>query len=155
MANPPYLYDAQELATWYRPNVNEVREEDRDSYRRAEAALLGVVTGQLSLNVAEYSRRLFGMYAGKTMDLSIRFDNSLVNAVIDRFGEEVDLDPGEDSFVAHVQVEVSPAFYSWLMMFGEQAEILEPDRAREELRRRAQAIAALYQDQEEPEPGED
>ena len=48
MANPPYLYDAQELATWYRPNVNEVREEDRDSYRRAEAALLGVVTGQLS-----------------------------------------------------------------------------------------------------------
>lgn len=49
MANPPYLYDAQELATWYRPNVNEVREEDRDSYRRAEAALLGVVTGQLSL----------------------------------------------------------------------------------------------------------
>ncbi|EMB2829552.1 MULTISPECIES: hypothetical protein [Stenotrophomonas] len=49
MADRPYIYDAQELATWYRPNVNELREEDRDSYRRAEAALLGVVTGQFSL----------------------------------------------------------------------------------------------------------
>jgi len=49
VADRPYIYDAQELATWYRPNVNELREEDRDSYRRAEAALLGVVTGQFSL----------------------------------------------------------------------------------------------------------
>ncbi len=102
------------------------------------------VTGQLALNLAEYSRTLFGMYAGTPMKLSIRFDNSLVNTVIDRFGEEADLDPGEGSFVAHVQAEVSPTFYSWVMMFGPKAEILSPPAAREELLRRAQEIANLY-----------
>lgn len=102
------------------------------------------VTGQLSLNVAEYSRTLFGMFTGTPMELSIRFENSLINTVIDRFGEEVDLDPGEGSFVAHVRVEVSPAFYSWMMLFGQKAEILSPPEAREGLAGRARELAALY-----------
>lgn len=102
------------------------------------------ITGQLSLNVAEYSRQFFGMYAGTPTKLAIRFDNSLINTVIDRFGEEVDLDPEGETFVAHVQVGISPTFYSWLMMFGDKAEILSPEGARRELAQRARAIAEKY-----------
>lgn len=104
------------------------------------------VTGRLQLNVAEYSKGIFDMFPGEQKQISIRFDASLVGAVIDRFGEEVDITPARDgkSFVASVQAGISPTFYSWVMLFGAKAEILSPPEVRAEIFRLAGEIADRY-----------
>lgn len=107
------------------------------------------VTGQLELNVAEYCKGMFGMFAGEKVPVKIRFHNTLANAVIDRFGDNVDLTPDGDTFIARVTVGLSPTFYGWLMIFGEQAEVLSPQSVREEMAARTQGLARLYLTQTE------
>ncbi len=75
----------------------------------------------------EHANRLFQMFSGELATVKLRFDKSLVNAVIDRFGRDTILIPdGEDHFVFTVNVVVSPMFLSWVIGFGKKAKILYP-----------------------------
>ena len=42
-------------------------------------------------DIADYSKKVFNMFGGAEETVKIRFDNSLVNAVIDRFGKDIRL----------------------------------------------------------------
>ena len=78
-------------------------------------------------NLTEHANRLFQMYAGEAVDVKLRFHNSLVNVVIDRFGKDTMLIPdGEDHFAFTVKVAVSPMFLSWVIGFGQKAKVLHP-----------------------------
>lgn len=86
-------------------------------------------------DIARYASRVFGMFRGEEKELRIRFTNNLVNAVLDRFGQEQMLFPdGEGHFTATVRVAVSPQFYGWLCGFGNEAVILSPDEEAEAFR---------------------
>lgn len=75
----------------------------------------------------EHANRLFQMYSGETADVKLRFHRSLINVVIDRFGQDILLIPdGEEHFVFTVNVAVSPMFLSWVIGFGSKAKILYP-----------------------------
>lgn len=77
--------------------------------------------------LVEHANRLFQMYSGETADVKLRFDRSLVNVVIDRFGRDILLIPdGDRHFVFTVNVAVSPMFLSWVIGFGSKAKILYP-----------------------------
>lgn len=77
--------------------------------------------------IARYSTRVFGMFRGREKQLRLRFQGHLAGAVMDRFGQDVILTPGEgDSFTCVVTVAVSPQFYGWLCGFGGEASILSP-----------------------------
>ena len=79
---------------------------------------------------AVYARRVFGMFNGEEMQVLLRFRRRLAGAVIDRFGKDVILVPGEDdSFSFSVRVAVSPQFFGWLCGFGAEAQLLGPPAA--------------------------
>jgi predicted DNA-binding transcriptional regulator YafY len=42
-----------------------------------------------TINVAEYAKKVFGMFSGEELSVRVMFDNSLVGVVIDRFGKSV------------------------------------------------------------------
>ena len=80
---------------------------------------------------AAYAGSLFGMYNGVQETVKIRFENSLIGVVADRFGREVFLSPDGDShFTVTTKVAVSPQFLSWVFSFGPQAQILSPEPVR-------------------------
>ncbi len=82
---------------------------------------------------AAYAGSLFGMYHGAQETVKIRFENSLIGVVADRFGREVFLSPdGDGHFVVTAHVAVSPQFLAWVMGFGRQAQILSPWPVREQ-----------------------
>ena len=82
---------------------------------------------------AAYAGSLFGMFHGELETVRLRFDNSLIGVVADRFGQEVFLRPdGEAHFVVTTKVAVSPQFLSWVFGFGGQAEILSPEPVRQQ-----------------------
>ena len=79
--------------------------------------------------LTEHANRLFQMYSGDAVDVKLRFHNSLVNVVIDRFGREIMLIPdGEEHFTFTVKVAVSPMFLSWVIGFGTKAKVLYPQQ---------------------------
>ncbi len=86
-------------------------------------------------SIEEYMNSTFSMFSGEVRDVTMRFDNSLVNAVIDRFGSGAGIFPdGEDRFIVRAKVRAEAPFYAWVFQFGAKAEILSPDDVREKYR---------------------
>ncbi|MCL2843275.1 MAG: WYL domain-containing protein [Oscillospiraceae bacterium] len=81
-------------------------------------------------HVGEYTKRLFGMFGGTQMTAKLRFDQSLVNAVLDQFGADLPLYQTGEHFEVTVEVSNSPVFLSWVFQFGHRAEILAPAELR-------------------------
>ncbi len=92
-----------------------------------------------------YANRQFQMYAGDPAEVKLRFHSTLVNAVIDRFGQETMLFPdGPEHFVFTVRVAVSPMFLSWVMGFGKKAQILYPQNVADDLQRMCREVLEQY-----------
>lgn len=84
-------------------------------------------------DMAVYSKQIFGMYGGELVDIKIRFDNSLVGVVVDKFSKNVFISPNEDgTFDMSAKVMLSPNFYRFVFGLRDKAEIISPSRARDE-----------------------
>jgi len=89
--------------------------------------------------LAEYSKKVFGMFGGEETDVKLRINNKLIGGVIDRFGKDVIMIPdGDDHFLIRVRVALSPIFYGWVFQFGDLCEVLEPQSLKDELIQRAE-----------------
>ena len=93
-----------------------------------------------------HANRLFQMYSGETADVKLRFHNSLVNVVVDRFGRDTLLIPdGEEHFVFTVNVAVSPMFLSWIIGFGAKAKVVHPQSVIDACRKLCQEALSQYE----------
>ncbi len=98
-----------------------------------------------ALDMAAYSRKVFGMFSGEEQHVRLRFTNHLVGAVIDRLGQDVSIIPdGDEHFTVGAEVAVSPQFFAWLCGFGAEAQLIAPPDAVERMRRHVGEIAELY-----------
>ena len=99
-----------------------------------------------SMDMSQYSKKVFGMFTGEEQSIQLRFVNRLVGAVIDRFGRDTMIIPSdEEHFTVSIDAAVSPNFYAWLFGFGTEVEILSPDSVREEYQQRLLSLLEMYQ----------
>ena len=74
-----------------------------------------------------YSARTFSMFGGTTQRVTLRVDESVMGALIDRFGKDVESTVAEDGAArAYVTVAPSPVFFGWLAQFGRAMRIEAP-----------------------------
>lgn len=80
------------------------------------------------IDVAEYAKKFFGMYSGEIVSVTLNCSQHITNAVIDRFGTDIEFVPQPDgeTFNVTVEVAISPVFLSWVFMFGGEVKILDP-----------------------------
>lgn len=98
-----------------------------------------------SFDIAAYSRKMFGMYAGKEEHVRIECDNSFAGIMIDRFGKDVPMIRLDDKrFAITVEVAVSRQFLAWIIGLGEGVTLVGPDRVVEMLRREIDRLAEQY-----------
>lgn len=95
-------------------------------------------------DVAVYSGKVFGMYGGKEETVTLRFNNELAGAVIDRFGSDIMMVPDTDTFTVTVKVQISPQFFAWLCGFKNNAKIISPKAVTEEFKKYIEDISKLY-----------
>ena len=91
----------------------------------------------------------FRMFNSSHEQVTLRCDNSVMDAIIDRFGEDVPALPCDGaSFRTVVTIAVSHIFYSWVFGFGGKVAIESPAfvRAEYESMLRAAMEAAAAQD---------
>ena len=80
-----------------------------------------------SFDMAIYTRKIFGMYAGKEERVSIECENSFAGVIIDRFGKDVTMIPiDNEKFVVNVEVAISKQFLAWVIGLGEGVVITSP-----------------------------
>lgn len=84
-------------------------------------------------NVGKYTEQVFKMYGGEHQEVTIQFNDRLIGAVYDKFGEKTKMVRiSEDSLVASVEVQVSPTFFGWVFQFGDRMKILSPENVAEQ-----------------------
>lgn len=97
------------------------------------------------LDMAEFSKKTFGMFAGEEKTVRLRCENSLTGVIIDTFGTDVALRPdGENHFIARAEVVVSSQFFAWLAGLGARVEIISPNEVREEYKTYLTNIISCY-----------
>lgn len=99
-----------------------------------------------TLDLASYSQRHFGMFGGRTAQLSLRCRNSMVGVVLDRFGQESILIPdGEEHFTVTVEAVFSTQMMGWLFGLGTAVELRSPAWAVAEYRGQLSKVLGQYQ----------
>lgn len=95
-------------------------------------------------NVTDYVQQMFGMFNGAETKVTLRCENEMVGAMIDRFGTGPILVPQEDGehFNITVTVQISEQFYGWVAGFGGKVEVISPENARQKM---AETVCKLYE----------
>ena len=101
----------------------------------------------MKVDIENYTKYTFSMYGdGNVVPVTMRFDNSLVSMVLDRFGYDTTLfKDGETHFTLTQPIAVSPQFFAWIFGLGEKAEIVAPLEVRKQMKKTMEQICALYQ----------
>ncbi len=123
-------------------NLLNYRVDRMDSVNMSEEA--ADYSEKRRLNINNYISSQFGMYSGDVVKATVRFDKSLLNPVIDRFGTNLVIKPDGDYRQIIVDVTVSPVFFAWVFQFGNKIEVLAPKSLRKALQNQLSQVRALY-----------
>ncbi len=100
-------------------------------------------------SVPEYLSSSFSMFSGDAEDVRLRFDKSLVNPVLDRFGQGVSIYPHDEEhfdIVVKIKTEHPQPFFAWLFKFGNLVRIIEPVHLREKYLAELKAAAECIEE---------
>lgn len=96
-------------------------------------------------DIADYAKKRFRMYDGTEKRVTLLCNNSFANAIIDRFGKDVNLRPkDEEHFEVNVDVAVSKQFYAWVFAMAEGIKIVGPEDVVEEVKDFVKEIGKMY-----------
>ena len=96
-------------------------------------------------NPAAYSGKLFGMYSGNEVHVTLRGINSMVGVLIDRFGKDVPIHKLDaEHFETSVEVAVSPQFLGWIASLNPNIYIAGPASVKEEMTHFVKQLVQIY-----------
>lgn len=112
--------------------LSEERREGRECFKK--------------LDMADYSRKSFGMFGGKEQEVKLLVRNRFAGIIIDRFGKDVMLIPAdEEHFTVKVKIHISSQFLAWIISLGDGVKILGPEEVVDMMREEIQRLEEQYQ----------
>ena len=97
------------------------------------------------LDMADYSKKSFGMFGGKEQRVKLLVDNSLAGVIIDRFGKEVMMIPADpEHFTVNVTVNGQQRIPRVDLFPGERVKILGPEEVVEKMREEGERLVRQY-----------
>ena len=83
-------------------------------------------------DVRDYTDKVFRMYGGPEEEVTLRCHLEILDQVIDRFGDGIELKSvTKHHFLVTVPVSLSTTFYAWVFQFVGKMSILAPEHVRE------------------------
>ncbi|MUV37481.1 hypothetical protein JNUCC1_01287 [Lentibacillus sp. JNUCC-1] len=127
----------------YQPNA-EIRHYRLDRIRNITITDEHFVKEDFELQA--YVDQTFQMFAGENSRIKIRFDNDLINVVLDHFGHEADIKrDGDDHFVLSTKAKLSDGLINWILTWGNKARVLSPAHLVEDVKEKINLMQALYE----------
>ncbi len=95
---------------------------------------------------ADYSGKIFNMFSGDTQRLEICCHNSILEEILDRFGQtgEIRKADEENKFRLITKSIVSDGLVSWIMQFGDKLKVIAPESLKNDIVKKANNISELY-----------
>ena len=131
--------DVEELRTYRIDRMRDVSILDEHRNMRKEWST--------RRDMKNYIRQTFSMFGGEQEKVTIRFANSLLDTVIDKFGVGFGAEyvpNGENHFVVTTNIAVSEQFYAWICGFGTKAKIVAPGKVVQNFKNYLSDIANQY-----------
>lgn len=86
-------------------------------------------------DVATHCNAVFSMYDSDFCTVTLQCENSVMKAIVDKFGTDVQTEPLENNcFKATVDVYASPTFFGWVCTYGGKIRIINPANVAESYR---------------------
>ena len=130
------------------PEYKEIRpfRVDRmDSVSVLKAKRIGAEAFE-KIDMSRYTNYTFSMFGGDVESVTLRFQNPLMNTVIDRFGADVVTRKVDGyHFEITVPVAVSGQFYGWVFGLGKKVKIVAPESVKEGMKKALADIAQRYE----------
>ena len=100
-------------------------------------------------DVADYLKKSINMYSGKQSEVDLICDNSMIEAIIDRFGRDILLYCDKDqknhsNFMVHLEVYSSDGLVEWLVQHGDRVYVQSPYCLRKQVIDRVKEIEKVY-----------
>ena len=131
--------EAQDLRTYRIDRMRDVRVLDEKQNKKLEWTAIK--------DMKAYMRQTFSMFGGEKKKVEMRFDNTLLDTVIDKFGvgfgAEYSMD-GDNHFVVTADVAVSDQFYAWVCGFGTKVKIISPENVVDDFKNYLSVIVNQY-----------
>lgn len=88
---------------------------------------------KMRADVDSHVKAAFKMHSGPTSRVTLRFDQSLLGCVYDKFGEDTKIERVDDTTLrAKVTVQISSVFFGWVFQFDDMLEIEKPKKEKDQ-----------------------
>lgn len=82
----------------------------------------------ITFDLGEHLETCFNMYPGEMKIIKIKFDNHLINAIIDRFGIDINIEKsGKNNFILTTRAAINTGLVRWILNWGSDAKVLSPE----------------------------
>ena len=99
-----------------------------------------------TFDVADYTKKLFGMFGGETDSIKFSCKNKMLEQVTDRFGNDIFITNVTDThFDFTVKAAISDGLVTWVMNYGDEIEVIKPESLRNKIKERAKKIFDVYE----------
>lgn len=96
-------------------------------------------------DVADYTSKMFNMFSGESMQVTLLCDIEIREEMMDRFGAKIPLKAVDaNHFETTIDAAVSDGLVSWIMNFGNKIKVKSPDSLAQSIKEKANEIFKLY-----------
>ena len=96
-------------------------------------------------DINKYRKQSFGMFAGEPQTVTLEFEESLIDVIFDKFGEQTSITKLGDKYQTRVNVIVCDQFYGAILGLGDRIKIKSPESAVQDLREYIKGIEKAYE----------
>lgn len=102
-------------------------------YKRPEILDEAAIPPAIGFDINAYVNTMFRMYNAERFEIELQVDNSLMDAIIDKFGSDVTTYAcDQQSFRVVATVSVGTTFFNWVFGFNGRVKIRGPENVRRE-----------------------
>jgi predicted DNA-binding transcriptional regulator YafY len=126
-------------------STNEIRHFRVDRLVNVQETSIPYTTE--NFDIKNYMPSVFNMYGGETEEeiVKINVKNSLLNAMIDRFGLGIDLKiVNSDTFQVRFKAKVNEGLKKWVMEWGCEVEVVSPESLRSDIKKEISKMIEIY-----------
>lgn len=96
-------------------------------------------------DINSYLNSCFNMYPGELSTVEIKLVNKLINAIIDRFGKDVNIINKDDkTFTIRFEAAINEGLLRWILNWGSDVEVISPQYLKDTIKEEVSKIYNIY-----------
>lgn len=117
-----------------------------------DARMMDAIHDPVRFDPEEWMRKTFHAYTGDADTITAVFDNRMAQQLFDQFGMDIIISHrDQDHFTASIPAAITPTLTAWLLQFGDQVHVLEPQSLIDSMIAIADGIQKNYNSKQEAE----